>query len=203
MNIMKALLALLILVGMAGCASTESLYAQYDELCPVKARVTSTGLVSVTGIATAVDVGLVAGESRTQIWEPAVYFGFDQDSLSVAETHRLERNVAVLKQYPTLKVSVQAFTDQMGEAAYNQKLASRRQAQVVRYLLDAGISSGRINRVALGEELPILVNANSAQRVINRRVELMPLDAQSRPLVLQADFAHSGGDDFVPPAPVK
>lgn len=205
MNMMKARLALLILASMAvmtGCASTESLYAQYDELCPVEARVTSTGLVTVTGIA-AGGAGLVAGESRIQVWEPAVYFGFDQNELADAEVRRLESNLAVLKQYPTLQVSVQAFTDEKGAASYNQKLAARRLDQVVQYLRDGGISNGRIKRVALGEELPILPDANNEQRVINRRVELMPLDAQSRPLVLRADFARSGGDEFVPPAPVK
>lgn len=202
MNMMKALLALLVLASMAGCASTESLYAQYDELCPVEARVTSTGLVTVTGIASG-GAGLVAGESRTQVWEPAVYFGFDQSPLADAEARRLESNLAVLKQYPTLQVSVQAFTDEKGSASYNQKLASRRLNEVVQYLRDGGISNGRIKRVALGEELPILTDANNEQRVINRRVELMPLDAQGRPLVLRADFARSGGDEFVPPAPVK
>jgi outer membrane protein OmpA-like peptidoglycan-associated protein len=145
----------------------------------------------------------VAGESRTQVWEPAVYFGFDQNELADAEARRLESNLAVLKQYPTLQVSVQAFTDEKGAASYNQKLAARRLDRVVQYLRDGGISNGRIKRVALGEELPILPDANNEQRVINRRVELMPLDAQSRPLVLRADFARSGGDEFVPPAPVK
>lgn len=202
MNMMKALLALLVMANMAGCASTESLYAQYDELCPVEARVTSTGLVTVTGIASG-GAGLVAGASRSQVWEPAVYFGFDSNELAEAEARRLESNLAVLKQYPTLQVSVQAFTDEKGAASYNQKLAARRLDQVVQYLRDAGISNGRIKRVALGEELPILADANNEQRVINRRVELMPLDAQSRPLVLRADFTRSGGDEFVPPAPVK
>ena len=206
MNMMKARLALLILASMAvmaGCASTESLYAQYDELCPVEARVTSNGLVTVTGIAAGGGAGLMAGESRTQVWEPAVYFGFDQSQMAEAEVRRLDSNLAVLKQYPTLQVSVQAFTDEKGAASYNQKLAARRLDQVVQYLRDGGISNGRIKRVALGEELPILSNASNEQRVINRRVELMPLDAQSRPLVLRADFAGSGGDEFVPPAPVK
>ncbi len=145
MNMMKALLAFLMLASMAGCASTESLYAQYDELCPVEAQVTSTGLVTVTGIASG-GAGLVAGESRTQVWEPAVYLGFDNDALAEAQVRRLESNLAVLKQYPTLQVSVQAFTDEKGAASYNQKLAARRLDQVVQYLRDAGISNGRIKR---------------------------------------------------------
>ena len=51
MNRLKGFIAGLLLAGLGGCATTESLYAQYDELCPVEARVTNTGMVMVTGIA--------------------------------------------------------------------------------------------------------------------------------------------------------
>ncbi len=40
-------------------------------------------------------------------------------------------------------------------------------------------------------------------RIVNRRVELMPLDAQGRPLVLRVDFDRSGGDSFQAPEPVR
>ena len=62
--------AALLLGGiLSGCVSTEALYAEYDEVCPVKASVTDTGMVMVTGL---------ASQSQGQLWEPAVYFGFDQ-----------------------------------------------------------------------------------------------------------------------------
>ena len=74
---------------------------------------------------------------------------------------------------------------------------------VVAYLKQAGIGAGRIQATFLGEGAPLLSGQSRDERVINRRVELMPLDGNGRPLVMRADFANSGGDDFVAPQPVK
>lgn len=202
MRRIKALLAVLLLAGLSGCATTESLYAQYDELCPVEATVTSTGMVMVTGIAAGGN-GVVAGAADSQMWEPAVYFGFELDNLNDSERARLDRNVAVLKRYEALQVSVQAYTDQKGSDDQNVLLSRKRMNAVVAYLQQAGIRGGRIKATYLGEGAPLMAGDSSQERVLNRRVELMPLDATGRPLVMRADFANSGGDEFVAPAPVK
>ena len=179
---------------LVGCVSTEALFAEYDEVCPVRARVTNTGMVMVSAI---------ASEAQGQLWEPAVYFGFDEHLLSDEERARLDRNLSILKQYPVLQISVQAFTDQLGGSEYNRRLAQRRMAQVSEYLQVRGLAANRINMVALGKELPILQSRGAQERAVNRRVELMPLDGQGRPLVLRVDFDNSGGDHFVPPRPVR
>ena len=117
------------------------------------------------------------------IWEPAVYFGFDLASLTPEETARLDRDLLVLRKKPTLKLSVQAFTDSYGSNQYNRNLALRRQQTVVSYLMSKGLAKNRILMSPLGEELPILGDSE-AERVVNRRVELMLLDAAGRPLSL-------------------
>lgn len=117
------------------------------------------------------------------IWEPAVYFGFDLASLTSQETARLDRDLLVLRQKPDLKLSVQAFTDSKGSNEYNRNLALRRQQTVVSYLMSKGLAKNRILMSPLGEELPILGDSE-AERVVNRRVELMLLDAAGRPLSL-------------------
>ncbi|MCG8392357.1 MAG: OmpA family protein [Pseudomonadales bacterium] len=203
MTIMKTLGVALSLAILTGCASTESLYAQYDELCPVEARVTNTGMVMVTGIAATGNGVLAAGESESQLWEPAVYFGFDRDELKDSEKARLDRNIAVLKRYEVLQLSVQAYTDRVGSNSHNDRLSRKRMDSVVAYLKQAGIGAGRIQATFLGEGAPLLSGQSRDERVINRRVELMPLDGNGRPLVMRADFANSGGDDFVAPQPVK
>lgn len=178
---------------LSGCVSTEALYAEYDEVCPVRAQVTNTGMVMVSAIAA----------TEGELWEPAVYFGFDEDALSDEERARLDRNLAILARYPVLQVSVQAFTDQKGSHAYNRRLAERRMKQVSEYLQTRGLAASRIKMAALGKELPILPSMGEQDRVVNRRVELMPLDGAGRPLVLRVDFENSGGDRFVPPLPVR
>ncbi len=117
------------------------------------------------------------------IWEPAVYFGFDLASLTPQETARLDRDLLVLRKKPNLKLSVQAFTDSKGSNEYNRNLALRRQQTVVSYLMSKGLAKNRILMSPLGEELPILGDSE-AERVVNRRVELMLLDAAGRPLSL-------------------
>jgi len=117
------------------------------------------------------------------IWEPAVYFGFDLASLTPTELARLDKDLLVLRKQPNLKLSVQAFTDSKGSNQYNRNLALRRQQTVVNYLMSKGLSKRRILMSPLGEELPILGNSE-AERVVNRRVELMLLDAAGRPLSL-------------------
>ena len=116
-------------------------------------------------------------------WEPAVYFGFDLASLTPTELARLDKDLLVLRKKPNLKLSVQAFTDSKGSNRYNRNLAVRRQQTVVNYLVSKGLAKNRIMMSPLGEELPILGNSE-AERVVNRRVELMLLDAAGRPLSL-------------------
>jgi len=117
------------------------------------------------------------------VWEPAVYFGFDQSSLTPTELAKLDKDLLVLLKKPNLKLSVQAFTDSKGSNRYNRALALRRQQTVVNYLMSKGLAKNRILMTPLGEELPILGNSE-AGRVVNRRVELMLLDAAGRPLSL-------------------
>ena len=70
-----------------------------------------------------------------------------------------------------------------GSNQYNRNLALRRQQTVVSYLMSKGLAKNRILMSPLGEELPILGDSE-AERVVNRRVELMLLDAAGRPLSL-------------------
>ncbi|AJD47449.1 outer membrane protein/peptidoglycan-associated (lipo)protein [Isoalcanivorax pacificus W11-5] len=196
MNILRiALLA--VFVALSGCATTDALYAQYDDLCPVEIAVTPVGLVTVTGIAT------LDGSVRTDTWEPAVYFGFDNAVLDDENRARLNSNLAVLNHYPALQISIQAFTDQAGDAVYNRWLAEQRQRTVVNFLVQNGIARQRMNVAAPAMEAPINPGTGVQERIVNRRVELMPLDAQGRPLLLRVDFDGSGDERFVAPAPVK
>ncbi|PWQ98797.1 OmpA family protein [Leucothrix arctica] len=134
-----------------------------------------------------------------EVWEPAVYFGFDLASLNVEEHVRLDRDLLVLKKNPKLKLSIQAFTDSKGSESYNRKLALKRQNTVQSYLIAKGLEKDRILVSPLGEELPILGNSTN-ERVINRRVELMLLDAAGRPLSLTI---RPQSTSFNAPAPVK
>ncbi|TVM04906.1 MAG: OmpA family protein [Halomonas sp.] len=173
------------LFSLTGCASTESLYAEYDAFCTTEPHV-----VTIT-------------EDNTRQWEPAVYFGFDEAVLNAAQRQRLDHNLALLKEHPELQLSVRAFTDQRGSQAYNRELSERRRQAVVAYLTEQGLAPSRMRSTPAGKQAPILDSMAVDDRVINRRVEMLLLDAQGRPLVLSLDPDASGGDNFTPPTPVE
>jgi len=201
----------LAVVVMSGCASTDSLYAEYDNSCDIpkpkikivervveKVRVEKEYITKYkTKVVTKV-VNKIQPMSGIR-WEPAVYFGFDLSDLTQAAMTRLDADILVLRKHTNLKLSVQSFTDVKGSNAYNRKLALRRQQSVISYLLDSGISSARIRVSPLGEELPIL-GQSVQERSINRRVELMLLDQAGRPLALEIKPKQSG---FKPPLPLR
>lgn len=188
----RRLLAATTALALAGCASDQALFARYDQLCPRADHVVAAGLASATAIA-------VRGDGH--VWEPAVYFGFDRASLDTAGRARLDRNLEILARHPGWQVSVRAYADRIGGHRYNQRLSERRLQAVIAYLRDHGLAGSRIRNTALGDQMPILPDADQQQRAINRRVELLLLDDQGRPLILHAGAG--AADTFLPPAPVK
>ncbi len=213
----KLLMATAFSIALSGCSSTDSLYAKYDDSCDIpqpKVKVVEKIIEKVkiqkevvikykteyktkykTKVITKIDRQVIRGIR----WEPAVYFGFDQAILTVAEKKRLDADVLVLRQYANLKLNMQSFTDSKGSNAYNRKLAVKRQQSVINYLLSKGITKSRISVSPLGEELPIL-GQSVQERSINRRVELMLLDQQGRPLALEIQPRQT---HFNPPSPVR
>lgn len=71
------------------------------------------------------------------------------------------------------KVRIEGHTDNVGDAAYNQKLSEQRAAQVKRALVDRGVDGGRLETRGHGEARPIAPNAAPGGRQKNRRVEFI------------------------------
>ena len=180
--------ALSLITLLSGCATNDELFAKYDKTCDVpKGKVRVVEKVTFKDKIVYKDK-IIYKNTTTGIavkpWEPAVYFGFDLSSLEAKEAQRLAVDAKILKDNPQFKVNIQSFTDTKGSTAYNKKLALRRQATVVNYLTTMGIARNRITVSPLGEELPLL-GSTEAERAINRRVELMLLDATGKPLPLK------------------
>lgn len=163
---------LLVIYGfiLTACASTETLYAEYEHQCRVSIISNATGTVVVDD-----------STGDTLLWEPAVYFNYDKDDLLEIELARLKTNIAVLNAYPELKIDVRGFTDSIATEGYNVALAGRRAATVMDYLKEQGIAESRVFRAPLGESLPLADNDTYENRAMNRRVELLLLDSNGRP----------------------
>lgn len=102
-----------------------------------------------------------------------VLFDFDSAELKPGASKVVNELSNFLREYPERKVQIEGFTDSIGSAEYNQQLSQRRADALRRALINAGISSSRIETVGYGEDFPVATNINEAGRQQNRRVEVI------------------------------
>lgn len=100
-----------------------------------------------------------------------IHFRFDKDMPDPAEWWKLNDLLALLRDYPSLKISVSGFTDITGNANYNKLLAGRRANAVKNYMVSEGIAESRILVHAIGADQFIAPNNTPEDRMLNRRVE--------------------------------
>jgi len=168
-----AVIACVLTILLSGCVSTEELYAQYDEqLCKLVVDSDKDG-----------DIAIRDTISNTWMqWEPAVYFEFDKAELDTNERKKLESSVKILKKFPSVLLSLQGFTDETGSKKYNKKLAIGRVENVKNHLVSSGIAEERLLIQPIGEVLQTFGVSSETSRAALRRVELMILDENARPI---------------------
>lgn len=84
----------------------------------------------------------------------------------------LEKVVALMKEYPNSKFSIEGHSDNVGSAANNKALSQQRADAVKKYFVDKGISADRLTSIGYGQEKPIAPNTTAEGRAQNRRVEI-------------------------------
>ena len=105
----------------------------------------------------------------------ALYLNFDTNSanLQASSASQLDQIAAMLKGAATLNVEVAGHTDNVGDAAANQKLSEARAAAVAKALSDRGIAATRLSAKGYGATQPVADNRSEDGRAKNRRVELV------------------------------
>ena len=81
--------------------------------------------------------------------------------------------VAALREDPTLRVTIEGHTCNIGTAEYNLALGERRANAVRDYLVSRGVAADRLRTVSYGEERPKYDNSREETRRLNRRAALM------------------------------
>ena len=76
-----------------------------------------------------------------------------------------------LKVNSGLIISINGYTDDIGESTYNQKLSENRALSVYNSLIKNGIPSQRLEFKGYGEQNPKNNNLNEKERALNRRTE--------------------------------
>lgn len=100
-------------------------------------------------------------------------FDFDKATLRPDAAPIIKQIVALLKDNPDLKLSIEGNTDNVGDHDYNVKLSQQRAAAVVAALVKAGIAADRLKSSGNGPDKPVADNGTTAGRAKNRRVELV------------------------------
>ncbi len=105
-----------------------------------------------------------------------ILFESNSDLIDAISYVELDRVVQLLKQNPSLKIEIDAHTDDVGPAYYNTALSLRRANSVANYLRENKIESERYIAKGLGESQPVFANDTEENRAKNRRVVLKILD---------------------------
>ena len=102
-----------------------------------------------------------------------VYFDFDLYDISDLASGILDELVAEMKAEPALNVLVVGHTDSRGSEEYNARLSLERAEAVKAYLVEKGISGGRIATQGVGAAQPAADNDNDGGRALNRRAVII------------------------------
>lgn len=107
-----------------------------------------------------------------------IYFDFDKYNIRKDSEVEIEKVIAAMEKYPSLKIKVNSHTDSRGPAAYNLWLSQKRAESTVNYMVAKGISEDRLLSEGFGEskllnECEDGVPCSSKKHDINRRSEFI------------------------------
>jgi outer membrane protein OmpA-like peptidoglycan-associated protein len=85
---------------------------------------------------------------------------------------QLDSMLNVLKQNPAMKIEIDGYTDNVGDAAANKTLSENRAKAVYEYMTGKGAYASRLTYAGFGAFNPIADNATADGQKLNRRVEI-------------------------------
>ena len=119
-----------------------------------------------------IDIPLQPLEKNATVILKNIFFDVNKYELQPASFVELDNLVSLMRENPTLKISINGHTDNTGTPADNIKLSNNRANQVVRYLISKGIDASRLSSKGWGESQPIAANDTEEGRAKNRRTEM-------------------------------
>jgi peptidoglycan-associated lipoprotein len=103
-----------------------------------------------------------------------VYFSTDSAELTVESQQTLANQARWLKQYSQYPITIEGHADERGTREYNIALGAKRAQTVRTFLIQQGISAGRIRTVSYGKERPVAVCNDISCWSQNRRAQTVP-----------------------------
>ncbi|MFZ5758790.1 MAG: OmpA family protein [Thermodesulfobacteriota bacterium] len=108
---------------------------------------------------------------RTITMDLKVLFDFDKYSVRPSAQDRLAEFADFMKRYPSTTAVLEGHTDNIGSAAYNDRLSLQRAESVKKYMVEKfHINPARLSTRGFGFNRPIATNDTEQGRQENRRV---------------------------------
>jgi outer membrane protein OmpA-like peptidoglycan-associated protein len=105
-----------------------------------------------------------------------VFFETGKNELESGSKAELDLLANILKENPKVKIQINGHTDNVGDAAKNQKLSEKRAKAVMDYLIAAGIEADRLSFKGFGDTDPTASNDSPDGRQKNRRTDFIILN---------------------------
>lgn len=108
-----------------------------------------------------------------------IYFDLDKSNIRPDAEIELQKVIAVLKQYPNMKLDIKSHTDSRATKAYNDALSSRRNRSTINYIVNVGgIDASRLTGKGYGERELVNkcsdgVDCTETEHQLNRRSDFI------------------------------
>lgn len=100
------------------------------------------------------------------------FFDSDKTELKSESRVELDKVAEMLNEQVTMRIEISGHTDNTGKSDYNLKLSQGRAESVKTYLINKGISAGRIETRGYGDTRPVAGNDTPEGKALNRRTEM-------------------------------
>ena len=107
-----------------------------------------------------------------------ILFDVGKSNLTTNLKTSLARIAGILIIYKDANVIVEGHTDNVGSEQFNQKLSEDRALNVMNFLIEQGVSDGRLQYIGYAFHRPVADNSTPAGRAQNRRVDLIIQDSR-------------------------
>ena len=105
-----------------------------------------------------------------------IYFAFNSADILSSSQKVLDEFIVFLNDHPTMTISIEGHTDNVGSDEFNLILSENRAKAVYNYLVNNGIDANRLQYKGFGETAPIATNETEEGKAMNRRTEFVILN---------------------------
>lgn len=110
-----------------------------------------------------------------------IYFDFDKFEIRSDAEIEIQKVIAAMEKYPSLKIKTNSHTDSKGKDSYNLWLSKQRAESTMKYMVSKGISADRLKSEGFGETKLVnkcsnAIRCSREEHQLNRRSEFIILE---------------------------